>query len=58
MTDAERAEMEELAEQVCPHTYQGWPCEQPAGHPGPRHWCDRMNWPAELSDQNVERAAS
>jgi len=63
MTDAQRRDLEALAHAVCPHTYQGWPCEQPAGHPGSRHWSAgengaSVNWPSELSDRNVEQAAS
>ena len=60
MTD-DRADIEALAQQVCPHTYHGLPCERPA-HDG-RHWASGVhgqgvNWPSEMSDQNVQQAAS
>ena len=63
MTPAERSEIEALANDVCPATYQGHPCEQPRGHKGSRHWSGNVNgwgvnWPDELSDQAVEDIAS
>lgn len=58
MNDAERADIEILAAQVCPHTYRGLPCEREAHDDTERHWCSTANWPTELSDQNMQRAAS
>lgn len=61
MTPRDRAELEALAAQVCPHTYHGLPCERPV-HDG-RHWGSGVNgqgvnWPSEMSDQRIEQAAS
>ena len=63
MTDDQRAEIEALAERVCPHTYRGLPCEREAHDDRERHWSATVNgagvnWPSEMSDQNMQRAAS
>lgn len=58
VTADERAEIEALAERVCPHTYRGLPCEREAHPDTERHWSAGANWPTELSDQNMQRAAS
>lgn len=62
MTPADRADLEALGAQVCPHTYHGLPCERPRHDQG-RHWAagprgQGVNWPSEMSDQTVAQAAS
>jgi len=54
----QRAELEQLASRVCPHTYRGLPCERETHPDSERHWCNTANWPSELSDQNMQQAAS
>lgn len=66
MTPRDREEIENLAAQVCPHVYRGLPCNRDDHGPErdkERHWASGangqgVNWPSEMSDQNIEQAAS